>query len=87
VTVLLDVCLVVLALALAGTVVRIVIGPSEADRAVAADLSFFVFVAGVALLAVRLDAPYLLVVAVVATLVGFLASVTLARLLYRKDAG
>lgn len=82
---LLDICLVVLALALVGTVARIFLGPSDADRAVAADLSFFIFVAGAALLAVRLGAPYLLDVALVGTLVGFLASVTLARLLFRRD--
>lgn len=81
----LDVCLVVLALALVGTVVRVVNGPSDADRAVAADLAFFIFVAAVALLAVRLGAPYLLDVAVVATLAGFLGTVTLARLLHRGD--
>ncbi|WP_409328594.1 monovalent cation/H+ antiporter complex subunit F [Trujillonella humicola] len=84
-TVFLDVSLVVLAVALLATIVRAVIGPSDADRAVAADLAFFVFVAAVALLGVRLEAPYLFDVAVVATLVGFLASVTFARLLHRKD--
>ncbi len=84
-TVLIDVSLVALAVALLATVVRMVVGPSDADRAVAADLAFFVFVAAAALLGVRLGAPYLLDVAVVATLVGFLASVTFARLLHRKD--
>lgn len=85
-TLLLDVCLVVLALALVGTVARMIVGPTDADRAVAADLSFFVFVAAVALLAVRLGAAYLFDVVLVGTLVGFLATVTLARLLRRKGA-
>ncbi len=84
-TLLLDACLVVLALTLLGALGQMVVGPSDADRAVAADLAFFVFVGAVALLGVRLDAPYLFDVAVVATLVGFLASVTFARLVHRGD--
>jgi multicomponent Na+:H+ antiporter subunit F len=82
----LDLALVVLALTLVPVAFRAVVGPSDADRAVAADLSFFVFVAVVGLLAVRRDASYYFDVALVATLVGFLASVALARLVFRGRA-
>lgn len=78
--ILLDAVLGVLVLALLGATFRLIVGPSDADRAVAMDYGFFVFVAGVALLAVRLDQPVLLDVVLVTTLVGFLATVALARL-------
>lgn len=83
---LLDVLLVLLAVALLPAVYRLVVGPTAADRAMAADHGFFVLVAVLALLAVRLPTPALLDVVVVATLVGFLATVTLARLVDRGRA-
>jgi multicomponent Na+:H+ antiporter subunit F len=82
----LDVALAVLALTVVAAVWRAFRGPTDADRAVAGDLVFFVFVAVVALLAVRLDAAFFFDVAVVATLLGFLASVALARLVFRGGA-
>lgn len=82
-TLVLDVLLVVLALSLLPAVWRMLVGPTASDRAMAADHGFFVLVAALALLAVRLPTPALLDVVVVATLVGFLATVTLARLVDR----
>ncbi len=82
----LDLALAVLALTVVAALWRGFRGPTDADRAVAADLTFFVFVAVVALLAVRLDAAFFFDVAVVATLLGFLASVALARLVFRSGA-
>lgn len=79
----LDVLLVLLALSLLPAVARMVVGPTAADRAMAADHSFFVLVGALALLTVRLSTPALLDVVVVATLAGFLATVTLARLVDR----
>jgi multicomponent Na+:H+ antiporter subunit F len=79
----LDLALGVLALTLVPAAWRAFSGPDDADRAVAADLVFYVFVAVVALLAVRLDAAYFFDVAVVAVLVGFLGSVALSRLVHR----
>ena len=70
----LDAALVLLALALLPAAYRGLVGPTEADRAVAGDFVFFVFVAAVAVLAVRLGNDQLFVVALVATL---------ARLVYR----
>lgn len=81
---LIDLALAVLALTYLGAIIRLVRGPSDADRVVAADLAFFVLIAGVALLAVRLDEPSFLDVTIVATLVGFLASIALAGLLDRR---
>ncbi len=82
----LDVLLAVLALSVLPAVWRMVSGPVEIDRAVATDHVFFAFIAAVALLAVRLDNPTLLVILVVATLAGFLATVGLARLVDRKES-
>ena len=87
---LMDLTLVDVLLALLGVAVlpglwRLATGPSDVDRALAADHVFFVFVAAVGLLALRLDVPALLDVVVVATLVGFLATVTLARLVDRGE--
>ncbi len=62
---LLDVLLVLLALSLLPAVGRMVVGPTAADRAMAADHAFFVLVAVLALLAVRLPTPGLLDVVVV----------------------
>jgi multicomponent Na+:H+ antiporter subunit F len=82
----LDLALGVLALTLAAAVFRASRGPTDADRAVAGDLVFFVFVAAVALLAVRRESDFYFDVALVATLLGFLGSVALARLVYRGGA-
>lgn len=77
---LLDVALMVLAAAFAAGLVRVAMGPSIADRAVAADVCFFSVVAALALLSVRLDASAFLDAVLVATLLGFVATVSLSRL-------
>jgi len=82
---LLDVLLGVLAAAMAVVIWRLVTGPTDADRVVAVDLAFVIFVAGTALLAVRLRAPSALILVLAATLVGFLATVALAHLLERRQ--
>ena len=82
----LDAALVVLALALVVATVRMVIGPTDADRALCVDLGFAVVVAAVALLAVRLDAPALLDLVLVDTLVGFLSTVAFARLVAARSS-
>ena len=84
--ILLDAALVVLALALVVATVRLVIGPTDADRALGVDLGFAVVLAAVALLAVRLDAPALLDLVLVATLVGFLSTVAFARLVATRSS-
>ena len=84
--ILLDAALVVLALALVVATVRLVTGPTDADRALGVDLGFAVVLAAVALLAVRLDAPALLDLVLVATLVGFLSTVAFARLVATRSS-
>jgi multicomponent Na+:H+ antiporter subunit F len=81
---LLDAGFVALAFALLVTIWRGAVGPTDADRAVGADVAFFVFVAGVALLAIRLPEPVFIDVVLVGTLVGFVASVALAHLVDRR---
>jgi multicomponent Na+:H+ antiporter subunit F len=79
----LDVLLAVLALAMLVAIGRVIFGPSQADRALAVDLGFAVFVAGVAILAVRLDTRALVDLVLAATLVGFLGTVAFAKLVER----
>jgi multicomponent Na+:H+ antiporter subunit F len=62
---------------------RIVVGPTPADRAVAADLLTFAIVALIALVGARVQSPATLDLVLVATLVAFLSSVSLARALTR----
>ncbi len=81
----LDAALVVLAVAAVVATVRVVVGPTDADRVLAVDLGFVVLLAALALLALRLGAPALLDLVLVGTLVGFLATVALARLAARRS--
>lgn len=80
-----DLMLGVLAVIFLVVLWSLVAGPSDADRLVALDLGFVVFVAAVALLAVRQRAPWMLVLVLAATLVGFLATVAVAHLLDRRS--
>ncbi|WP_432548889.1 monovalent cation/H+ antiporter complex subunit F [Kineococcus sp. SYSU DK004] len=81
-----DVALVVLALCLAAATWRVLRGPTDADRVLGVDFGFIVVLAAVALLSLRLDAAPLLDLVLVGTLVGFLATVALARLVARRRA-
>ncbi|MGY1609251.1 monovalent cation/H+ antiporter complex subunit F [Geodermatophilus sp. SYSU D00700] len=83
---LIDAALVVLALALAVATARSTAGPTDADRALAVDFGFAVVLAAIALLAVRLDAPALLDLVLVGTLVGFLSTVAFARLVATRSS-
>lgn len=76
----LDIALVLLALAMIGAIGRTALGPTNADRTLGVDFGFAIFIAGIALLAVRLDSLALLDLVLAATLVGFLATVAFARL-------
>ena len=62
---------------------RIVVGPTPADRVVAADLLSFSVVALIGLVGVRTASTATLDLVLVATLVAFLAAVSLARILTR----
>jgi multicomponent Na+:H+ antiporter subunit F len=78
-----DLALVLLALAVLPAIVRVVRGPTATDRVVAAEITFVVAVAVIVLLAVRLERPVLVDIALVAVLAGFIATVSLTRLIRR----
>jgi len=79
--------LVLMAASLLVATWRVVRGPTDADRVLAVDLGFVVVVVSVVLLAVRLRQPALLDLVLVATLVGFLSTVVLARLVAGRGRG
>lgn len=66
--------------------VRVLRGPSVADRAVAADVALYGVIAAIALLAVREGSQQLIDVTLVATLLGFLATVALSLLVGRRGS-
>lgn len=78
-----DVAIVILALACLVSTYRILVGPSEADRANAGDLLFFGVIGLIALFGVRAESPFTYDILIVATLVGFLSAISLARALTR----
>lgn len=77
--------LALVALGVLAAVTRAAKGPSAADRAVAAELVFVAAVAAIAILSVALEFPSLLDVALVTVLIGFLATIGLARLVDRSE--
>lgn len=79
-----DLALLALAAGFLAALARVIVGPSVADRAVAADVCFYAVVAALALLSVRLEAPSLLDAVLIATMLGFIATISLARLVRRK---
>ncbi len=80
---LLDLALAVTASAFALSLLRVVLGPSVSDRAVAGDVGFYAVVAAIALLAVRTGQTAFIDVVLIATLLGFLATVALSVLIGR----
>ncbi|WP_250444389.1 monovalent cation/H+ antiporter complex subunit F [Actinotalea sp. C106] len=76
-----DVAFAVIVLSMLAATVRILKGPSDADRGAAADIIFFGFVALVVLLGLRLETGYIIDIALVGTIVGFIAALSLARLI------
>lgn len=74
-----------LALAFLAGIVRAALGPTLADRAVGADLCLFTVAAGLALLTVELGTTVFVDAILVTTLLGFVATASLARLLGRKQ--
>lgn len=77
----------VIGLVLLAVVVRMAIGPTQADRAVAADLTFFCFIALVALFGALLDTPAVFDLVLIGTLIGFVAAIWLARLIRKEKRG
>lgn len=73
-----------LALAFLAGIIRAALGPTLADRAVGADLCLFTVAAGLALLTVELETTVFVDAILVTTLLGFVATASLARLLGRR---
>lgn len=84
--VLLDIALVLIVVGSLAAVVRAAVGPTRADRVVAAELGFIAAVSAMLLIAMRLDEPLLYDLALVAVLIGFLTTIGLARLVQRRPA-
>ncbi|MGO1183104.1 MAG: monovalent cation/H+ antiporter complex subunit F [Micrococcaceae bacterium] len=77
-------CLVFLTLGVIGAVYRIVRGPSILDRAIATDVLLITISSGLVVTMVLLDNTDYIIFVVVASVIGFVGSVTLAR--YTVDA-
>jgi multicomponent Na+:H+ antiporter subunit F len=75
----------VLLLALAPVFVRLVVGPTLADRVVALDMAAFVAIGVVALYAVLMHEPAFLDVALVLALIAFMATAAFARFVERTS--
>lgn len=78
------VCFVLLSLGAIFTTIRMVIGPSLADRVIAADLLLTIFVMGIAIQAARTGDGLYLPVMIVVALVGFLGTSIVARLIEKR---
>jgi multicomponent Na+:H+ antiporter subunit F len=76
--------LVVLALALAMTVVRIIRGPSLADRVLGLDMLVAIAIGFIATIAVRTGFNLYIDIAIALGLVGFLATVAFARFILAR---
>ena len=79
-----EVGLVLIIAGFALALLRVIRGPSLADRAVAADICFFSVVGAFAVLAARNDLAALADAVLVTSLVGFIATISLARLVGKK---
>jgi multicomponent Na+:H+ antiporter subunit F len=79
-----NIALVMILLGLAVAFVRLAIGPSLADRVVALDMMTITIIAFCGVFAILVDDPSFLDVAIVLALVGFLATVALARYTERR---
>lgn len=82
----LDVALVAITVVFLVGAWRTAHGPGAVDRVLGVELAYAALVAASALLAVRQSEPVLVDVVLVASLVGFLASVGLADLVDQDDA-
>lgn len=78
-----EIAMIGVAAAIAFAVIRIVIGPTSADRAVAADLLGFSVVAEIALIGTRAGSAGTYDLVLVGTLVAFLSAVSIARVMGR----
>lgn len=78
-----DIGIGLLVLACLGSLYRMLAGPHEADRVIAGDLLFFGVIGLISLVGVRTLSSATFDIVLVASLVGFLGAVSLARALTR----
>lgn len=78
-----DIAIAVIAVAVILAAVRMILGPADADRAIAADLLFFCIIALITLYGIRAASTATFDIVLIATLAGFLAALSLARALTR----
>ncbi|HVM35723.1 MAG TPA: monovalent cation/H+ antiporter complex subunit F [Actinomycetota bacterium] len=79
-----DAALALFGLAFLASLVRVALGPSLADRAVAADVAFLTAICAVAVFALKVEAFAFDDVVLIATLLGFVATASLAWLLGKE---
>lgn len=77
------ICMVLLIVTILASAYRMTTGPTDADRALAADLLFFTIIGVIALVGILISSSATYDILLIATLVGFLAIVSLARALTR----
>lgn len=82
-----NISFVLVMLGVCAAFIRLVKGPSLPDRVVALDMMTVLIVAFCALYALRANEPAFVDVAIVLALVGFLATVALARFVERRSIG
>jgi multicomponent Na+:H+ antiporter subunit F len=83
-TVVFTTVLAMLVLSAAITIVALVRGPSAADRMVALDLLLLILAAGTAVGAAATEDPALLVVLVVVSLIAFVGTAAVARIIEQR---
>lgn len=76
----LEIALILLAIGMVIAGVRAYLGPRTSDRAVAADLIFFAAIGFLALIGLRMEIEALFDIILIATLLGFMAAISMARL-------
>ena len=76
----LEVALLLLAIGMVVAGVRAYLGPRISGRAVAADLIFFATIGFLALIGLRTEIEALFDIILIATLLGFMAAISMARL-------
>lgn len=81
----LDASLILVAVGGLAAIWRAASGPTAADRVVAAELGFIAAVSALLLVALRIDEPVLYDFALIAVLIGFLATIGLARLVTSRN--
>lgn len=75
--------IVLVAIAALGAVYRMVVGPTDAERAIAGDMLMFCVIALLALFGVLVGTPSTFDIVLIAALLAFLSTIALARALTR----